>query len=202
MSLLSSLGKLLGSAGKGIVNVGKGDVQALGKLLGIGSPPPQQKGPIIDLRPLPPQGASFPALQHSAFQHLALRPQVNAPYPSGPNAVDPKTFGYPPDITYNPNPNVDIPYSAHTLALARLGNQYTANPRGLQFRNIDPGLFGYPPDGPGGVNPNDVYRQPPVGQLQGGAYNPGYTPLQNSGFGGPGYTANIQPANNNPQIRY
>lgn len=37
--------------------------------------------------------------------------------------------------------------------------------------------------------------------LQGGQYNPGFTPLQSSGQGGPGYSANLQPTpyNQGPQ---
>lgn len=51
-----------------------------------------------------------------------------------------------PDITYNPNPNTNIPYSAHSVQDAQLGNQYVANPRDPRFLGIDPARFGFPAD--------------------------------------------------------
>jgi hypothetical protein len=71
-----------------------------------------------------------------------------------------------PDITYNPNPNIDIPYSAHTMELAQQGNRYVQNPTSDEFRNVDPGLFGFPADGGGGVNPNNKFRQPQYPNFQ------------------------------------
>lgn len=111
-----------------------------------------------------------------------------------------------PDITYNPNPNTNVPYSAHTPQLAKLGNQYVANPTSPRFRGVDPMLFGFPADNtvrftpqPLHVAPNAFRANLGVGYLdppQGGNFNPGYTPLQNSGLGGPGYVANLQPTFN------
>ena len=79
------------------------------------------------------------------------------------NPNDPASQGYPPDITYNSNPNIDIPYSAHTPELAQMGNRYVQNPTSPEFLNVDPGLFGYPADNTvqnPGVNPNNQFRQP------------------------------------------
>lgn len=41
-----------------------------------------------------------------------------------------------------------------------------------------------------------------VAQSPQGQSNIGYIPLQNSGQGGPGYGANLQPAGSNPQLEY
>lgn len=46
----------------------------------------------------------------------------------------------------------------------------------------------------GGEDPYQV-QQPELSNLQ-HFYNPGYMPLQTSGYGGKGYTANIQPSSN------
>lgn len=51
-----------------------------------------------------------------------------------------------PHITYNPNSNVNIPYSAHTMQDATLGNEYTRNPQAKKFIGVDPERFGYPAD--------------------------------------------------------
>ena len=67
-----------------------------------------------------------------------------------------------PDITYNPNPNVDIPYSARTPELAQMGNRYTTNPTGQEFLNVDPAQFGYPADNT---------AQQPQGNARVGAFN-------------------------------
>lgn len=101
---------------------------------------------------------------------------------SGSNSV--------PDITYNPNPNTNVPYSAHTPALARLGNQYVANPTAPQFRGVDPALFGFPAD-------NTAYRPvvSPVSTpdaIQFPSYNNGQVTLNGQfmqgGFNAPEYT--------------
>lgn len=59
---------------------------------------------------------------------------------------DPKYQGYAPEITYNPNPNTNIPYSSHSIDEANLGNRYTANPTAKEFLGVDPARFGYPED--------------------------------------------------------
>lgn len=51
-----------------------------------------------------------------------------------------------PDITYNPNPNKSIPYSARTPADAKLGNQYVKDPTNPKFKGVDPARFGFPAD--------------------------------------------------------
>lgn len=135
--------------------------------------------------PQAPQAQVGRALAPQLQQHMQPMQHVQ-PLPQ------PQAQGQVPDITYNPNPNVDIPYSAHTPQLAQLGNLYTANPTAPQFRGIDPGLFGYPADGPGGVNPNDMFRV-----LQ-GTPTPLGNPLQHQGslpYGGlqGGYDRAAQP---------
>ena len=49
-----------------------------------------------------------------------------------------------PDITVDPTGR--IPYSARTPELARLGNQYVANPTDSRFLGVDPAQFGFPAD--------------------------------------------------------
>lgn len=115
-----------------------------------------------------------------------------------------------PDITYNPNPYTDVPYSAHTPELAQMGNQYAQNPHAPQLRGIDPGLFGYPADGPGGVNPNNAFRQlqgtPQVLPRAMQGSNPALQPAVNAQRQGPAHPS-LQPAlnvnnqPNNQQIR-
>lgn len=81
---------------------------------------------------------------------------------------------------------------------------YNQNPQDPRVTNIDPALFGYKAD-------DTLQMGKPKQYLQGannnsssaidiqGRTNPGYIPLQNSGLGGKGYTANLQPAQN-PQL--
>lgn len=51
-----------------------------------------------------------------------------------------------PDITYNPNPNKSIPYSAKTPAAAKQGNAYVKDPTNPKFKGVDPAKFGFPAD--------------------------------------------------------
>ncbi len=62
------------------------------------------------------------------------------------NPRDPASRGYAPEITYNPNPNTNIPYSARSMEDAQLGNEYMANPRDPKFLGVDPKRFGFAPD--------------------------------------------------------
>ncbi len=73
-----------------------------------------------------------------------------------------------------------MPYAQYKNADGSGGGFGATNPSTLQVR-------------PGAIDP----RQPNLGvgfmQIQ-GRDNPGYVPLQNSGQGGKGYTANLQPS--------
>lgn len=78
-------------------------------------------------------------LDTGSTQKLPSRPYVN---PQPRQASDQQL----PEITYNPNPNTNIPYSAHSVEEAQLGNRYTQNPTSPEFLGVDPARFGYPED--------------------------------------------------------
>lgn len=125
--------------------------------------PQQQNGPVNGHQPAP--GYHNQAVQ---YDQAMKRGDFNNPIVAGPHAIDPKYFGYPPDntgrqpqpqsvspdITYNPNPHTNIPYSVHDPRLVALGNQYVANPTAQQFLGVDPAIFGFPAD-------NTVVPPPP-----------------------------------------
>lgn len=84
-------------------------------------------------------------------------------------------------------------------------NSFEGNPAAFQkanpnFKFYEDNTFSEPDMSFGQPN---TQQQPSALQtlLQGGQYNPGFTPLQNSGQGGPGYSANLQPTpyNQGPQ---
>lgn len=89
----------------------------------------------------------------------------------------------PPDITYDPTGRT--PYSARTPELARLGNQYVANPTAPQFLGVDPALFGFPADNtarrPMIQTPGITGASNPLEQLRRGGtfYSPGEGPRTN-----------------------
>lgn len=89
--------------------------------------------------------------------------------------------------------------SPQTQQFAQIYNQ---NPQDPRVAHIDPSIFGYAPDNTSS-SPIQVSKYPSGQNFnpQGNGVNPGYIPFQNSGFGGPGYAANLQPARN-PQSRY
>lgn len=84
-------------------------------------------------------------------------------------------------------------YSPQTRVLAQIYNQNPMDPR---VAHIDPAMFGYAADNTArSLSPLPPQHMPKLpNSLQGGQFNPGYIPLQNSGQGGPGYAANLQPA--------
>ena len=90
--------------------------------------------------------------QPQHYQALQYRPTINAQgdptgYPGAPEVPmgkDPFSYGYPTEITVDPTGR--SPYSARTPELARLGNQYVANPYNRKFIGVDPKQFGYPAD--------------------------------------------------------
>lgn len=67
-------------------------------------------------------GASKSAPQAQKVQN-APQPQLNSPINAAPNLpqADPRSQlnNYTPDITYNPNPNTNIPYSTHSATQAQ-----------------------------------------------------------------------------------
>jgi hypothetical protein len=97
-----------------------------------------------------------------------------------------------PEITYNPDPRKNIPYSAHSMEMAKLGNQYVADPTNPRFLGVDPGQFGFPEDKlpyPRVVRnfgPQSQDTRPLTYLPQGGQFNPGYS--QQPGT----YTSQIQ----------
>lgn len=89
-------------------------------ILGGGDQPPQRKAP----------------------QGVAARPRTGQTM----RTQDPKFQGYAPEITFNPDRSKNIPYSSHSMADARLGNEYTKDPTNPKFLGVDPARFGYPED--------------------------------------------------------
>lgn len=76
-----------------------------------------------------------------------------------------------PDITYNPNPNTNIPYSTRSPQDARLGNRYVANPTGSEFLGVDPARFGFPADNTVKIQPqlrigNQASQQQSIGPVR------------------------------------
>jgi hypothetical protein len=94
------------------------------------------------------------------------------------NPRDPASQGYAPEITYNPNPNTNLPYSSHSMEDALLGNEYVKNPRDPKFIGVDPARFGFPADDTvrpievkyPRVNPQTGYYKAGPQQLE--AFNP------------------------------
>ena len=120
------------------------------------NPNPQQSQPQSQPQVGPQQFAPdmHYALRNQTNMHQMqqFRPTINQQgdptgYPGAPEVPmgqDPADYGYPPEITVDPSGR--MPYSARTPELARLGNQYTANPTANRFLGVDPAQFGYPAD--------------------------------------------------------
>jgi len=130
-----------------------------------------------------------------AFERLVGRgkqqQQMQRPQQAAPQAPAP-------DITYNPSPNANVPFSARTPEMAQMGNRYTANPTSPEFIGVDPQQFGYPedmtarPQIPVMQNRQNLqsFNDPEwsVRLPQGPAFNPGANQLQQGS-----YTRRVQP---------
>ena len=81
------------------------------------------------------------------------------------NPRDPASRGYAPEITYNPNPNTNIPYSARSMEDAQLGNEYMKNPQHPKFLGVDPKRFGFPADGAPSIDNQMTNRMVDQGRL-------------------------------------
>lgn len=119
---------------------------------------------------------------------------------AGQTSKDPKNQGYAPEITHNPNMNTNIPYSAHSIEEANLGNRYTANPTSSEFLGIDPARFGYPEDKaqPQGLRVRQNYGMQGFGRGQEDDYSP-RNALTGQSYNNQQVTQNgdfIQPLNN------
>lgn len=107
-------------------------------------------------------------------------------------------------------PTGSYQYGTSPLTSVSLGNRSVANPpQGqptyTQSPGQQPGQYAQymNPNGTGGgFGPLPPQHLPNLlNSMQGGAFNPGYIPFQNSGQGGPGYAQNLQPAQNLQQTQ-
>lgn len=73
--------------------------------------------------PQAPQAEAGPRLAPQLQQHMQPMQRLPQIAPQ-----DPASQGYLPDTTYNPNPNTNLPWSSHSMALVQRMNQVMHQP--------------------------------------------------------------------------